>query len=156
VSFYTTGYQLGVLIPADNSSTFNKIRVFSMLDGKHVDDFKIKSEPLSKLANPLSTYLVVGLCTCYDSVRNVIWTYADNQFEIWKNLGLAPQHNNSGELYPLFSPEAILSKKELSLPSSQGENLTLLPLQAVLLILGNMDRLARQHPIYGDKIDNNM
>jgi hypothetical protein len=91
------------------------------------------------------------MCTCYDFIRNIIWTYNEQKIEGWKNLGLAPKHAYSSkpslQKYPNFTPEAVLSQISYS-PTTES----VLPLQAVLVILANMDRLARQHPIYWEKV----
>eukprot|EP01114_Cavostelium_apophysatum_P001689 TRINITY_DN1146_c0_g1_i2.p1 TRINITY_DN1146_c0_g1~~TRINITY_DN1146_c0_g1_i2.p1 ORF type:complete len:4271 (-),score=1642.72 TRINITY_DN1146_c0_g1_i2:54-12866(-) len=138
-SFYTTGYQLCVFLPVDTAATYSKIRVFNQQDGKFIKDAKIKSQPST-------------LTSCYDCVRNMIWISDDNTFEAWKNLGLSPKHASPlptppSDAFPAFSPEAILSQADFAV------NEELSPLQGILIILANMDRLARQHPLYGERIN---
>ncbi|PRP73813.1 putative E3 ubiquitin-protein ligase MYCBP2-like, partial [Planoprotostelium fungivorum] len=135
-AFYTTGYQLYVLIPSnDNSQMYNKTRVYSMIDGKHITDVKIDPRPSNSTV-------------CYDSKRNAIWSFCDDTFHEWKNLGISPTLSSSQAniTYPQYSPEAILTLSELNV---QGDR-AIEPLQAVLIIVANMDRLARQHPIYNE------
>jgi hypothetical protein len=80
----------------------------------------------------------------------MIWTFSEDTVDGWKNLGFAPQHSLAPQLptqtQPFMSPETILSQVGYSIKT---ENFS--PLQAALVILANMDRLARQHPIYGEK-----
>ncbi len=94
----------------------------------------------------------VDLSVCYDSVRNAIWTFSDNNAESWKNLGLTPKHafpfsakESASEVYPPWTPEAICSKI-----GTLSDSMT--PLQILLLTIAHMDRLARQHPIYGESM----
>eukprot|EP01117_Protostelium_nocturnum_P005083 TRINITY_DN1838_c1_g1_i6.p1 TRINITY_DN1838_c1_g1~~TRINITY_DN1838_c1_g1_i6.p1 ORF type:complete len:4362 (-),score=1676.63 TRINITY_DN1838_c1_g1_i6:38-13123(-) len=139
-TFYTTGCQLCVLAQPENSAQYSKTRVYSMFDGKHITDATIDQEPLNSAA-------------CYDAKRNVIWSFADESLSEWKNLGLWPKHalpaddsstaNNSS--FPSYSPEAILSRPELVVKKEGFQ-----PFQLILMVIANMDRLARQHPIYGE------
>ncbi len=158
------------MLPADGGATYAKARVFSLVDGKHITDVKTRGDPLCELtyASFLNfKYSIAAMCVTYDCVRNTIWTYNDGKIDEWKNLGLIPKHSfpntkSSLQLYPRFTPEAILS--EVSFPTNLQQfsfylklayipsTKSVLPLQAVLIILANMDRLARQHPIYWEKV----
>ncbi len=180
-SFYTTGYQLVVFLPAETLTSYSKARVFSLIDGKHIADVKlVKGEPIGMEYNYFYlsfdivhlSYLTpivfcslskfVGVCTCYDSSRNIIWTYFDNKVEGWKNLGLSPKHplennnnnNNTStnKVYPIFSPESILSQPQYALPPNTSNTASVMPLQAIMILISHMDRLARQHPIYQESI----
>lgn len=135
ISVYTTGYQLGILIP-DNTNN-PKCRVFSLIDGKFLADENTRTEHLNS-------------CICYDSVRNLFWFYDEGKVETWKNLSPAPKHTSvvdtpADQLYPNFSPESILQHPDYEIKD------TVEPLQGLLVILASMDRLARQHPIYGER-----
>ena len=130
-SFYCNGYYLAVLLSVD--SVYSKTRLFSLLDGKHVADVKMVSQPQN-----CSVY--------YDAIKNMFWTYSDNRIESWKNLSLGSKLDDKNtSIYPSLSPESILTSVSTILNKS-----TITPLDSILTIVASIDRLSRQHPIYND------
>jgi hypothetical protein len=152
--FYSTGSQLGVCYPSDtNSSTLSRVRLFSAVDGSCIADaVKISSMPLNAALT-------------YDALNNLLWSFgaAPGQVSMFKNVG--PMSANYEQLSTeavqqgvaaSFSPESILSIQRRSptsvntTPLASASNCD--AAETILLLLANVDRLARHHPIYGDQL----
>eukprot|EP01116_Phalansterium_solitarium_P025544 TRINITY_DN981_c0_g3_i2.p1 TRINITY_DN981_c0_g3~~TRINITY_DN981_c0_g3_i2.p1 ORF type:complete len:4579 (-),score=1632.50 TRINITY_DN981_c0_g3_i2:159-12473(-) len=136
-SVYATGYQICFLLPENATSTeFTKMRVFAATDGAFLGEVSVDPQ-------------TCGLALCYDATNNLIWSHNENGIDEWKNLGPVPKdpHEPYGGIHPRFSPESVLAQLP-ALAKTDGVQ----PLVAILTIIANMDRLARQHPIYGSRV----
>lgn len=169
-SFYTNGTQLVALTPPSTAAsaarmkssgtfTLSRARVFTLADGKPIFE--------SSLAKAETG----GSAACIDATNNLIWTFApsDNRrVASWINLGstapVPPQRSSADrmqvdsdedEAISRFSAEQVLlqldagsrsiKSKDSRKDSSSGNYNAL---DSLLLLLSNMDRLAKHHPLH--------
>ena len=150
--FYTNGKQLVVLVSSSLKEVYRHSKVFSLPSGNLLYE------------NNLDILDTPSFHTCYDLENNLLWSI--NNLEMpsvscWSNFGqksgVSSAEDSSGStLLPWsdspFSPEAFFSLFQLQdvVSSEKPFAQALTPLQLSLLLLFNMDRIARQHPIYSD------
>jgi hypothetical protein len=165
--FYTNGAQLVALCPSASSGAarikpgaayvLSRARVFSLADGK----------PL--LETSLLKNEAGGSAACMDAKNNLIWSFSPSdsrRLTSWINLGAPAPAGRKGASDKMdvdgdelgrssFSAEAVLAhlepwltKSKASAKDSKKEFGFCKPLDSILLLLTNMDRLAKHHPVH--------
>eukprot|EP01125_Pyxidicula_operculata_P006688 TRINITY_DN229_c1_g1_i2.p1 TRINITY_DN229_c1_g1~~TRINITY_DN229_c1_g1_i2.p1 ORF type:complete len:4506 (-),score=1363.41 TRINITY_DN229_c1_g1_i2:44-12730(-) len=157
-TFFTNGFELILFFSTGNHRRphIEQARVFSLKNGRHIEDITMKN---------LSAPLILS----YENKSNKIWTYGTtyNTVSKWSNLSPAPQYSfetldemevedgtksESKAIHTVseYTPEHFLNQDTYSIKNKTTKEVKLKwkPMDIIVFILSNMDRISRHHKMY--------